>query len=205
MNFYSIDVAGHGIASGLLAVTLNTLLKNGSCAYRFTEDGVYNVAGKRISTPAELCADLNETFLTDGETRPYFTMIAGSYNTAENRLRVCLAGHPPPILIKESGDVVVVGDSGFPVGLIENAEFDNVVLEVGKGDRFVSVTDGVTECENGDDGSQFGHDRVVESLLANREYPLRDMIFRLRKEIDAWGGDNALQDDLTILSFERKE
>ena len=105
-NFYSIDVAGHGMASGLLAVTLNTILRDGSCAYRFTEDGVFNIEGKKISTPAELCADLNETFQTDGLTRPYFTMVAGSYNRHQRLMRVCLAGHPPPVIIKKSGEAI---------------------------------------------------------------------------------------------------
>jgi sigma-B regulation protein RsbU (phosphoserine phosphatase) len=61
-------------------------------------------------------------------------------------------GHPFPALQRKNGSVEAFGDGGFPVGLIPNAEFEDFEIQIAAGERIILLSDGVTECPDGDGG-----------------------------------------------------
>ena len=91
--FYHLDVAGHGIPSALLSVTLNQLLspQPGSPMVRF--DPKRDM--KRIVPPVDVVSELNRRFVV--QDTGYFTMIYGVLDTRTREIRFCQAGHPSPL------------------------------------------------------------------------------------------------------------
>jgi anti-sigma regulatory factor (Ser/Thr protein kinase) len=60
-------------------------------------------------------------------------------------IRVAVGGHPPPFVLRATGDAGPIEASGPLVGVIEGATFEEVSLRLDPGDAVVLYTDGVTE------------------------------------------------------------
>jgi phosphoserine phosphatase RsbU/P len=56
-------------------------------------------------------------------------------------------GHVPPLLVSGS-QVVRPAHGNLPVGLLSEATYEGDHVRLNPGDRFIMVTDGVTEAEN---------------------------------------------------------
>src|SRR5258707_13194492 len=56
-------------------------------------------------------------------------------------------GHVQPLLVCE-GEVIRLPHGNVPVGLLPDATFESDHCQLKSGDRFILVTDGVTEAEN---------------------------------------------------------
>ena len=59
--------------------------------------------------------------------------------------RIAVGGHPPPFLLRASGDAAPIESDGPLVGVLDQAEFEEVSLRLEPGDAVVLYTDGVTE------------------------------------------------------------
>jgi hypothetical protein len=65
----------------------------------------------------------------------------------DGELEYVNCGHVPPLLV--SGDQVTRPQHGnLPVGLLADAQYESDRVHLKPGDRFILVTDGVTEAEN---------------------------------------------------------
>jgi PAS domain S-box-containing protein len=78
------------------------------------------------------------------------------------RATLCCAGHPPPMLVRASGDVESVGGKGTVLGWREDARLPEVRFALEPGDALVLYTDGVTEARTS--GAAYGHGGL-EKLL----------------------------------------
>ena len=187
VSFFQIDVAGHGAPAALVSVASHHTL---SQALLTQADGA------RLE---DIVARINREW---PENLPYFTMILGRIDVQDQSLTILQAGHPPPLLVRRSGSVTPLGDGGFPVGMIREAEYESVQVEFGEGDRILVYSDGLVEAENAA-GEQFAEDRL-RSLVQERARSatpilLEDLDHALRK----WRGSETLSDDLSVLMLER--
>lgn len=183
--FYLLDVAGHGVASAMLSFSLSTIL---SPHYG-------------IDSPAAVAGELNRRFQDDSDAMKYFTMILGIVDTENDLVTLTQAGHPPPIY-QNGGAPMLIGESGFPVGVLAEAEFEDVEFGFAPGDRLVLYSDGVTECR-GADRTLYGTDRLVQEIAAGRERPLAEMVEGIRGSLDGFKQQEAFADDVTLLAIER--
>jgi PAS domain S-box-containing protein len=161
--FYVIDVSGHGVASALLSVTLSRWLASLPfvyCAHPLEREHV--AAG--VYSPADVARRLNRQFLMTPEAPQYFTMFYGILDQHTGELRYVCAGHPSPVLVRESGESTCLASPGFPVGLLRDVEFQDHCLHLQPGDRLYVYTDGVTEAASAND-EEFGLERCVERLV----------------------------------------
>jgi hypothetical protein len=114
-----------------------------------------------------------------------------------HRLRWCNAGHPPPQLLRAGGETSELGTTGIPLGVDDDAGYEELECELGPGDVLVAATDGLWEARR--DGVQFG-DARLRDLLAEHGRALAPgaLVRRLRDEADAWSPGP--HDDLVILA-----
>lgn len=148
---YAIDVAGHGVASALLAARLAGLLSHGS-----RDQNVAFHKGRPLP-PAAVVSRLNALLCAESRSDQYLTMVYAELDTAGGRVRLVQAGHPHPLLLKAAGSARRIGLGGFPVGLVPQADYAEITFRLQDGDRLVIPSDGITECPGpsgdlGDDG-----------------------------------------------------
>lgn len=197
--FYHLDVAGHGIPSALLSVTLNHLLspQPGSPMVRFDP----HLELKRIVPPVDVVSELNRRFQPQGDG--YFTMIYGVLDTRTREVRFCQAGHPIPLQINREGTVTHVGDGGFPVGLWPDMSYEETVTTLHPGDRLLLYSDGVLECAS-PEGVPYSIDKLKEVLIQTTGLPPKAALKSIQQDLEQWSQGKSFPDDVSMLIIESR-
>jgi len=197
--FYQLDVAGHGIPSALLSVTLNQLLspQPGSPMVRFDP----KLELKRIVPPVDVVSELNRRFQPQGDG--YFTIIYAVLDTKTREIRMCQAGHPSPIKLNAEGEISTVGTGGFPVGLWPDMTYDETRARLLPGERLVLYTDGILACLNDQDVA-YSLGQLENVIRQTRELPLKQVLEAVKFDLEKWTQGRDFPDDISILIVESK-
>lgn len=197
--FYQLDVAGRGIPSALLSVTLNQLLspQPGSPTVRF--DPKRDV--KRIIPPVDVVSELNRRFLPQKNTS--FSMIYGVLDTKTRQVVMCQAGHPHPLKVTAEGTVNILGNGGFPVGLWPDMVYEETATILKPQERLVLYSDGLLECVN-EDGVPYTLDMFRELLTTHGNASVRDLLHSVQVDLERWGQGRDFPDDISVLIIESR-
>lgn len=202
--FYLLDVAGHGIPAAFLSTTLSRVLspsQQGGLLKRVSLDGKRYV----IAPPREVVRELNNRFESTGELVEYFTIVYGIIDTTEGSVVLTQAGHPAPLYLPLEGGCREIGDGGFPVGMIPNIDYEERELVMAPGGRLFVYSDGVTDCMDRDNLKSFSLKRLITTLEACRERPLRELMEYVEETLVAFNGSREFVDDISFLAIERVE
>jgi sigma-B regulation protein RsbU (phosphoserine phosphatase) len=197
VGLYLLDVSGHGVGAALLSFTLNHLLSPAVEGALITER---TAAGLSVVPPARVAERLNRQFPMD-RTRQYFTLVYGVIEPSSGRFRYVMAGHPAPVLMPRGRPPAAVEGAGLPIGMIEEAAFEDRTLTLEPGDRLYFYTDGAVEALNADE-EEFGLARLLEEFGRWRDRPLRAGLDLAAAAVRAWCGGR-LKDDVSLLAVER--
>lgn len=197
--FYHLDVAGHGIPSALLSVTLGQLLspQPGSPMVRFDP----NMDMKRIVPPVDVVSELNRRFVT--QDSGYFTMIYGVLDTKTREIKLCQAGHPSPLQIGVDRTISSIGTGGFPVGLWPEMTYEESSTTLNPGERFVLYSDGLLECVN-PQGVPYTLEKLHRILTSGAKSSVKEVLHTVREDLEAWSRGGNVPDDISMLIIESK-
>lgn len=199
VGLYLLDVSGHGVGAALLSFTLNHMLSPTAEGALLIED---TEQGPGIVTPSRVAERLNRQFPMD-RTRQYFTLIYGVFDRAHGRFSYVMAGHPAPILQPRVGPAAPLSGRGLPIGMIDQATFDDEAVTLQPGDRLYFYTDGVIEALNASE-EEFGHARLTSEIDRLREHPLGSGLDVIADLVTDWSGGH-LKDDVSLLAIERTD
>lgn len=204
LAYYLLDVSGHGIPAALLSTTLSRLLTpspnfTGPMRRPLQEPPYYQIA-----LPREVAAELNERFMNDGLQTQYFTMVYGILHLQTGAGFLTQAGHPSPIHQAVGGAPTLIGDGGFPVGMIPEADYDDHPVLFLPGERLFLYSDGITECRS-PDGAMFGSERLLDLIRSGYGLPLRSVMETIETALKAFCGCAHFEDDVSLLALERRE
>jgi len=204
------DISGKGISAALMMATIHSavraysiegipLLREPAAVGAGTARGMTSaadLAGAEVS-PAVLLGLLNhQLYLTTPDAK-YATLFLGVYDGATRRLTYANGGHLRPILISEDGSSHFLDCGGTVVGLLDNMDFPEATVQLRRGDLLITYTDGVTEPEN--DYGEFGEDRLIQIVRANRHMPLERITALVTAAVDDWIGEKEQPDDVTLV------
>ena len=171
------DVSGKGVSAALLANTLQGM--------------VYSHLIARMPLP-DITAAVNRFFTQKHLGEKYATVILVRINRS-GELEYVNCGHVPPLLVS-GGDVTRPEHGNLPVGLLADAAYEGDHVRLKPGDRFILVTDGVTEAENGQ--GQFFDNERLEAVAAKT--PTMEDIFAA---VNDFCGGTPLGDDCTVVEL----
>ncbi len=143
------DVSGKGTAAALY----------GSLAIGILRELVH---GNEVS-PSEMLTQLNNRLLAARLDARFIAMQFAVYDAALRELSIANAGGTLPLLI-HNGEVSEINVAGMPLGLLPEAEYDEVTLNLSTGDVVVFASDGIHESMNKQQ-EEYGVDRL-KALLA---------------------------------------
>jgi serine phosphatase RsbU (regulator of sigma subunit) len=99
--------------------------------------------------PSEALVKLNRALLEElGESGAEFctaAVVRIRPHEGGASLTVAVAGHPLPIIIRANGTLEEVGAPGMLLGIVEDVDVSDVVVDLHRGDAVVMLTDGVME------------------------------------------------------------
>jgi serine phosphatase RsbU (regulator of sigma subunit) len=125
------DVSGKGVSAALLASTLQGM--------------IYSQLLARMPL-VDIVNAVNRFFTQKHIGEKYATVIIVRVHP-DGDIEYVNCGHVPPLVV--SGQQVQRPSNGnVPVGLLKDATYESAHFQLKPGDRFVMVTDGVTEAEN---------------------------------------------------------
>lgn len=202
LGFYSIDVSGHGITSAMMTARLGSYLsskhfdQNVAMEQRF--DKFY-----ALLPPENVAATLNSRLMADAGIEEYFTMVYAIVDLRNGHLKMVQAGHPHPLLLRKDGSTEFLGTGGLPIGLIENAVFQQTDVYMKQGDKLLLHSDGFTECRLADGSllDEEGLQAMAQDCLSDGGGSdfLDDMFWRLTQVMSP---DDGMGDDVSAVFFE---
>jgi sigma-B regulation protein RsbU (phosphoserine phosphatase) len=176
------DVSGKGSAAALYgAVAIGTLRSLGPQKY----------------PPAEMLRSING-FL--GERRiegRFMTLCFATWNRRRHRLRIANAGQEEPFILHD-GRCEKIRLPGFPLGMFEEATYEERTFSLNPGDVVVFHSDGVGDTQNSE-GEFFGDERVANLITANQQLSADAIADRILEEIDRFSGGRHPFDDRTLV------
>ncbi len=176
------DVIGKGVPAALLMSNVQA--------------AVHALAGEMHPT-GQLCGRINRIVSGNLGSGKFITFFYGVLDAERRRLSYTNAGHCEPILVRQSGECLRVNHGGVVLGVFPDWSYKEEHLDLAPGDRLVLFTDGITEIENAD-GEDFGEQRLMDVLAANRHLDAEAMQKRVMAAIAEFSGGN-FQDDATLI------
>ncbi len=180
------DVAGHGLHTGLLMAMVK------SAVATLVEEG---------HTGRALLERLNRLLLGQPIKQRMVSLAVAEIDVARAEVEITSAGHQPAMVLGVDGCAEEVLLASLPLGHPWPDPAPTKTLPFGPGSRLVLYSDGLVEARNAE-GVPFGHDRLRDALLANREAPARDLVGILLAELERHTSGEPLADDLTVVVVE---
>jgi serine phosphatase RsbU (regulator of sigma subunit) len=179
------DVAGHGVASGLVLSGVRSGL---------------HLLRERLTEPLEVLRDLNRMIRETAPVRMFVTLQLTVLDYRLKRLTVANAGHPPLLRVSASAaGVEALGSPGLPLGTGLEPGLSTVSEPMEVGDTLIFYTDGVPEIRDFR-GESYGEERLIQEVRRAARYGsarrIRDSILN---SVSSFKADVAQEDDLTLL------
>ncbi len=196
-DFYDV----FALDDGSWILVIGDVLGKGAEAAAVTALARYTVraVAGRSPSPAATLAALNDEMLRQrNPDRRFVTAVLARlepYADGGARLVVASGGHPPPVLLRASGDAEAVPCPGTLLGVEHDARSFDQEIELGPGDTLVLYTDGVTEASR-------EHPLTPEDLGAALRASAPDGAAAVAREVvhlAEVGSAGAPRDDLAVL------
>lgn len=180
------DVAGHGMASGLVLSGVRSSL---------------HLLQDELSRPVEVLERLDRMLHATVGGRLFVTFQIAVLDPALGRISVANAGHPPLFLASDGGSVSRLGADSLPLGTRLRGEYSEQTAALGSGDRVLLFSDGVHELRNLH-GEPFGERRLLEALRQSRaDADARRTRDGVLNTISRFKGDAEQDDDMTLVAL----
>jgi len=176
------DVAGKGMPAAMLMSNLQAAVRS--------------LASPAIS-PDNFCARLNALIYRNITSDRFITFFYAHLSAGSRELRYCAAGHNPPIVAHADGAVERLEEGGGVLGVFPMLTYSMGVTRLGRGDRVVLFTDGISEATNAE-GEQFGDERLTRLVKDHRNEGARELESRILKTAGEFCGGN-WHDDATLV------
>jgi sigma-B regulation protein RsbU (phosphoserine phosphatase) len=199
LAFFAVDVAGHGVAAAMMAARLAGMLTSAA------PDGNVALAldlapPPPVRPPEGVAERLNRLVYEVMRVDQYFTCVYAEADLATGRVALVQAGHPHPVLLRADGRAEPVGAGGLPVGLLSDARWDRVELQLRPGDRLVIVSDGFTECAD-PAGRILGEEGLLSMLAQDAGLNGTVLLDALLGRMEHFAGGSDFADDMSAVLF----
>src|ERR1700733_4877776 len=116
-------------------------------------------------------------------------------------LRLTSAGHLPPLIVRDGGQVEQAETCGTLIGALPNIQAQSFETTLAPGETCVLYTDGVTEARGGPLGDyMFGEERLATALAECSGMPAEAVVERVMMLATQWIGQQ-VHDDIAVVAI----
>ena len=152
--------------------------------------------------PAEMLSAVNFSL---GERRiegQFVSLIYAVWDDQNRTLRVANSGLPRPIYCHD-GKIEIIEATGLPLGLFEDADYDEFSFQAKPGDMFVFFSDGILDARN-KAGDLFGRHKAEEIVAHCANVSADCVVKSLFKAVAEHAAGEETFDDQTVVAFRVK-
>jgi len=181
------DVSGKGAPAAIYAALVSGILRS----HAPIEPG-----------PAEMLSAVNFSL---GERRidgQFVSLIYAVWDDRNRTLQVANSGLPRPIYCHD-GKIEVIEATGLPLGLFDDADYDEFSFRAKPGDMFVFFSDGILDASNKEE-ELFGRERVGEIVAANPSASADAIVKLIFEAVAEHASGEEAFDDQTVVAIRVK-
>jgi phosphoserine phosphatase RsbU/P len=176
------DVSGKGAPAAIYAALVSGILRS----HAPIEPG-----------PAEMLRAVNFSL---GERRiegQFVSLIYAVWDDRNHSLKIANSGLPRPLYCHD-GKIEVIEATGLPLGLFDDAEYDEITFKAKPGDMFIFFSDGIMDARN-KAGDMFGRHRT-EAIIAECMNISADCVVKslFKAVTDHAAGEEAFDDETVV-------
>ena len=201
------DVSGKGMQAALLMATLRAGLLSELTSSRGREGESIDMKNELI----DMAMTLNSLLYVSGTEEKYATFFYSHLNPETDTLTTLNGGHNPPLVVKNDGNIVWLGEEvgGLPLGMFPNdmvpliAKYEAEQIKLESGDLIIFYTDGVTETVNIED-EFYDEERLEQVAKTCTDSDASHICNLIYQAVMDFQGDADQFDDLTLLVLRKK-
>jgi phosphoserine phosphatase RsbU/P len=181
------DVSGKGAPAAIYAALVSGILRS----HAPIEPG-----------PAEMLSAVNFSL---GERRidgQFVSLIYAVWDDRNRTLQVANSGLPRPIYCHD-GEIEIIEATGLPLGLFDDADYDEFSFRAKPGDMFVFFSDGILDAGNKEE-DLFGRERVGEIVAANPQASANEIVKLIFEAVAEHASGEEAFDDQTVVAIRVK-
>lgn len=181
------DVSGKGAPAALYAALVSGLLRSTASLEPY---------------PAQMLAAINLSLNERRIEAQYVTLAYAVWDDEGRVMTVANSGIPKPIFCRK-GKIENIESTGLPLGLFEEASYDEVTVNAESGDLFVIVSDGIVDAVS-PTNEQFGRRRLEELVQKSWQLGAKKIVHTIFEAVNAHRQMQAIFDDETVLAVKVK-
>ncbi len=190
LAFYLADVSGHGASSAFVTVLLKFMTTR-----LLYEQRKVDASGPVAFKPSDVLSHINRSLISC-RLGKHVTMLGGVIDEAAQTLTYSIGGHLPLPVLFCGNEATYLQGKGRPVGLFEDAEYENMQIELPRDFSLMLCSDGVLDCIEG-------------TTLREKEARLPDLVVRAGGTLSGLMSELGLNaaeskpDDISVLVLSR--
>jgi sigma-B regulation protein RsbU (phosphoserine phosphatase) len=183
------DVSDKGIPAAIYMAVSHTIMR---------------ATGLRGLSPAECMRYTNNLLSKDNVESMFVTAFYAILDLKTGHLNYCNAGHNPPYVIDNSGEVTVTKGTGdMVVGVMEGLDYHEAEVQLQSGNTFFLFTDGVTEAYNKNQ-DLFTEERLEEALVNTNNLSVNELVEKVGVAVSDFASGAVQSDDITMMAISYK-
>jgi phosphoserine phosphatase RsbU/P len=181
------DVSGKGAPAAIYAALVSGILRS----HAPIEPG-----------PAEMLSAVNFSLSERRIEAQFVSLIYAVWDDSNRTLQVANSGLPRPIYC-HNGKLERIEATGLPLGLFDEAEYDEFTFKAKPGDLFVLFSDGILDARNRA-GELFGRTRLEKIVSGIMDTPIETVVDAIFTAVAAHSSGVETFDDQTVVALRVK-
>jgi sigma-B regulation protein RsbU (phosphoserine phosphatase) len=181
------DVSGKGAPAALYAALVS---------------GIMRSLAHGEPPPAQMLTSVNRALNQRRLEANYVVLCCALWDDDRKIMRVANSGLPRPIYLRQ-GHAQMIEAAGLPLGLFEDAAYDEITIHASPGDVFVFLTDGIIDAGNQRD-QQFGRARVEHLVAQHGGNSAQEIVDAIFTAVDEFSAGTEVFDDQTVVVLKVK-
>ena len=176
------DVSGKGAPAALFAALASGMLRS-------------TVASE--PSAAEMLSALNLALVERSLDANFVCLLYALWDDSQRTMQVANSGFPRPLFCHD-GAITIVEALGLPLGLFDDAQYDELTVAAVPGDVFVFFSDGILDAA-GPDGEQFGRARLERLVAQTCGASAEEIADSIMQAVDQYSAGADPFDDQTVV------
>jgi sigma-B regulation protein RsbU (phosphoserine phosphatase) len=143
----------------------------------------------------------NRRLKKDVKTGMFVALLYAVLNSQDKSVCLCSAGQTQPVhLSAKNGQAALIETEGdtFPLGILDDANYEETRLQLETGDKVIFYTDGIVEAMN-EQEEMFGFDRLLGIVQKSKSTTADALLQEISASVKDFAGNAPQHDDLTVI------
>ena len=162
---------------------------------------VFRMLSEQDLTVADSMMRANRRLKKDIKTGMFVALLYAIFDSKDKTLTLCSAGQTQPVHVSaKTGETILVETKGdtFPLGILNDSEYEDTQLALETGDKVILYTDGIVEAMN-EQEEIYGFDRLLDVVKNSQTKTAESLLEEIKDQVNEFAGAAAQHDDITII------